>query len=254
MVRGGAADLAGQAQEAAGVDGLAGVLGGVVDDRGQAHGPGDGRVPGVVDDVVERLRGEGAQVGGGQGVGVVKVGEEEAEVADDDLGCLFGCVVPVLGVVGQGQGETLAVAAGDPDGLDARKRRDLNVELAGRVPGQPSQGVDAGRQVRGRPGVGLLTRDTVEGAVEALAGPGQDVNEHLKSRHDVRLRGGPGTHRENRAPGTVSPVSVSVGCPSPSEPQRHRAGALATSDSVHGPPVQNRCFASVLSIASLHEI
>ena len=99
-------------------------------------------------------------------------------------------MVPVLGVVGQGQGEALAVAAGDPDGLDARQGRDLDIELAGRVPGQPSQGVDAGRQVRGRPGVGLLERDTVEGAVEALAGPGQDVNEHLKSRHEVRLRGG----------------------------------------------------------------
>ena len=99
-------------------------------------------------------------------------------------------MAPVIGVVRQGQGEALAVAAGDPDGLDARQGRDLNVELAGRVPGQPGQGVDAGRQVRGRPGVGLLTRDTVEGAVEALAGPGQDVNEHLKSRHEARLRGG----------------------------------------------------------------
>ena len=184
------ARLAGQAQEAAGVDGLAGVLGGVVNDRGQAHGPGDWWVPGVVDDVIERLRREGAQVGGGQGVGVVKVGEEETEVADDDLGGLLGRVVPVLGVVWQGQGEALAVAAGDPDGLDARKRRDLDVELASRVPGQPSQGVDAGRELWGGPGVGLLERDTVEGAVEALAGPGQDVNEHLKSRHKVRLRGG----------------------------------------------------------------
>ena len=46
----------------------------------------------------------------------------------------------------------------------------------------------------------------------------------------------------------------SGGHSSPDAPQRHRAGALATSDSVHGPPVQNRCFASVLSIASLHEI
>ena len=182
--------LARQAQETAGVDGLAGVLGGVVDDRGQAHGPGDGRVPGVVDDVVERLRREGSQVGGGQGVGVIEVGEEEAEVADDDLGGLLGCVVPVLGVVGQGQGEALAVAAGDPDGLDARQGRDLDVELAGRVPGQPGQGVDAGRQVWGGPGVGLLERDAIKGAVESLAGPGQDVNEHLKSRHEVRLRGG----------------------------------------------------------------
>ena len=181
---------AGQAQEPAGVDGLAGVLGGVVDDRGQAHGPGDWRVPGVVDDVIERLLGEGSQVGGGQGVGVVEVGEEEIEVGDDDLSGLLGCVAPVLGVVGQGQGEALAVAAGDPDGLDARQGRDLDVELAGRVPGQPGQGVDAGRQVWGGPGVGLLERDAIKGAVESLAGPGQDVNEHLKSRHEVRLRGG----------------------------------------------------------------
>jgi len=57
------------------------------------------------------------------------------------------------------------------------------------VPRQPGQGVDAGRQVRGGAGVGLLERDALEGAVEALAGSGQDVNEHLKSRHDVRLRG-----------------------------------------------------------------
>ena len=90
---------------------------------------------------------------------------------------------------GRGQGEALPVAAGDPDGLDARQGCDLDVELAGGVPGQPGQGVDAGRQVRGGLGVGLLERDAVEGAVEALAGPGQDVNEHLKSRHDARLRG-----------------------------------------------------------------
>ena len=62
--------------------------------------------------------------------------------------------------------------------------------MSSRVPGQPGQGVDAGRELWGGPGVGLLERDTVEGAVEALAGPGQDVNEHLKSRHKVRLRGG----------------------------------------------------------------
>jgi len=72
---------AGQSEEAAGVDGLAGVLGGVIDDRGQANGPGDGRIPGVVDDVVECFRREGAQVGDGERVGVVEVGEEEAEVA-----------------------------------------------------------------------------------------------------------------------------------------------------------------------------
>ena len=183
---------AGQTQEPAGVDGLAGVLGGVIDDRGQANGPGDGRIPGVVDDVVECFRREGAQVGDGERVGVVEVGEEEAEVADDDLGGLFGCVVPVLGVVGQGQGEALAVAAGRPGGLDARQGGDVDVELAGRVPGQPGQGVDAGCQVRGGPGVGLLECDAIKGAVESLAGPGQDVNEHLKSRHDVRLRSGPG--------------------------------------------------------------
>ena len=98
----GAACLARQAQEASGVDGLTGVLSGVVNDRGQAHGPGDWRVPGVVDDVVERLRREGSQVGGGQGVGVIQVGEEETEVADDDLGGLLGRVAPVLSVVGQG--------------------------------------------------------------------------------------------------------------------------------------------------------
>ena len=46
----------------------------------------------------------------------------------------------------------------------------------------------------------------------------------------------------------------SGGYSSPDAPQRHRASALATSDSIHGPPVQNYCFASVLSIASLHEI
>ena len=78
------------------------MLGGVVDDRSQAHAPGDGRVPGLVDDVVERLRREGTQIGGGQGVGVIQVGEEDAEIADDDLGGLLGRVVPVLGVVGQG--------------------------------------------------------------------------------------------------------------------------------------------------------
>lgn len=165
------------------------MLGGVIDHRGQAHAPGDGRVPGAVDDVVERLRREGTQVAVHQGVGVIQVGEEEAEIADDDLGGLLGRVAPVLGVVGQGQGEALPVAAGDPDGLDARQGRDLDVELTGGVPGQPGQGVDTGRQVRGGPGVGLLERDSVEGAVEALAGPGQDVNEHLKSRHDARLRG-----------------------------------------------------------------
>ena len=32
--------------------------------------------------------------------------------------------MPVLSVVGQGQGEALPVAAGDPDGLVARQRRD----------------------------------------------------------------------------------------------------------------------------------
>ena len=132
------------------------------------------------------------QVGGGECVGVIEIGSQDGEVADDDLGGLLGRVAPVLGVVGQGQGEALAVAAGDPDGLDARKRRDLDVELTCGVPGQPGQGVDAGRQVRGGPGVGLLERDAVEGAIEALTGPGQDVNEHLKSRHDVRLRIGPG--------------------------------------------------------------
>ena len=181
---------AGQAQEPAGVDGLAGVLGGVVDDRGQAHGAGDGRVPGVVDDVVERYGRQGAQVAGGQRVGVIEVGCQDGEVADDDLGGLLGCVAPVLGVVGQGQGEALAVAGGDPDGLDARQGCDLGVELAGRVPGQPGQGVDAGCQLRGGLRVGLLERDAIEGAVEALAGPGQDVDEHLRSRHDARVRGG----------------------------------------------------------------
>ncbi len=37
-------------------------------------------------------------------------------------------------------------------------------------------------------GVGLLERNTVEARSKPLAGPGQDVNRHLKSRHGVRLR------------------------------------------------------------------
>jgi len=120
------------------------------------------------------------------------------------------------------------------------------------VPGQPGQGVDAGRQVRGGPGVGLLERDTVEGAIEALAGPGQDVNEHLKSRHDARVRGG-SEHIGRTVRRVLSHLyQFQWDYPSPGEPQRHLAGALTTSDSVHGPPVQNCCFSPVLSIASLY--
>ena len=78
--------LAGQAQEAAGVDGLAGVLGGVVDDRDQARAPGDGRVPGAVDDVVEPFRRQGSHVAVRHGVGVIEIGSQDGEVADDDLG------------------------------------------------------------------------------------------------------------------------------------------------------------------------
>lgn len=132
------------------------------------------------------------QVGGGQGVGVVEIGEKETEIVDDDLGGLFGCVALILGIVGQGQSEVLAVTTTDPDRLDVCQRCDLSAEFAGHVSGQPGQGIDAGCQVRGRPGVGLLEHYTVEGMVEALVGSGQGVNEHLKGHHNVRLRGGPG--------------------------------------------------------------
>ena len=167
-----AARLAGQAQEASGVDGLAGVLGGIIDDRDQARAPGDGWVPGTVDDVVEGLRRQGSHVAVRHGVGVIEIGGQDGEVVDDDLGSILGRVAPVLGVVGQGEGEALPVAAGEPDELLTCHERDLEVDLAGRVPGQPGQGVRARSDVWDRGSIGLFHRDVGKGAVEALAGSG----------------------------------------------------------------------------------
>ena len=164
--------LAGQAQETSGVDGLTGVLGGVVDDRDQARAPGDGRVPGAVDDVVEPLRRQGSHVAVRHGIGVIEIGGQDGEVVDDDLGSILGRVAPVLGVVGQGEGEALPVAAGEPDELLTCHERDLEVDLAGRVPGQPGQGVRARSDVWDRGSIGLFHRDVGKGAVEALAGSG----------------------------------------------------------------------------------
>src|SRR5690606_3556439 len=161
------------------VGGLGEVLYRVVDDAHQAGAAGDGRVPGLVDDVAEVEGGELVEVVLQRIEGGEDVVQQRLAVLDLDRAGLFGAVAVADGGPLRAEPEALAEVAPGPHLLLAGERGELDVDLAPGVPQQPGDGVGVPAGVGGE----LEGPQSAAQRVGHVTGAGGEVAEQVDGVH-----------------------------------------------------------------------